>query len=262
MSLYCTLLIVADDPKTTDWMSGWSAIAGVALASATAVTAFLAWLAMKKTNKLQDDQLEELRWTQRRQHAALFGIWLSGSGLATKALYNNAGSQPVRDVLVKLTSENGNDEVLRLRSLAPTTEPEELDQATKAANDLIALGLRINYGEDYRTPDGFGDWHFRDETIALRCRALSETMEVDVGFRDAAGSSWTRLDSGILVEEYQNWRPTSDEQGIAVWEKLGGTVEVVRQQSTQSAKPEMPGSAQFRALRKWLVGLFKRVNKN
>src|SRR2546423_755510 len=93
--------VLAEAPKATDWMSGWSAGISTVLAAGALVAAVVAAVATVRTNKGQSEQLRQLGEDRQKELAGKFGVWLEFVGFkGARVMHHNPAPLPACDVAV------------------------------------------------------------------------------------------------------------------------------------------------------------------
>ncbi|MGS2615153.1 hypothetical protein ACVCAH_11600 [Micromonospora sp. LZ34] len=187
------IIAAAEEPKVTDWMQGWSGIAGVVIGLLAAIFTGLLLLyeiraGRRIAREAAQDRAEaaqdrEFARAERRDAEAQQArtVVISDVGLALGAdgtlgrltlFVANYGHGPVLDVEVDLIIEHDNEIHTRLMARGVLGPQEQLpfDGIVQAPN-----GGRIQF--------------------PLAADVLAESVRIEVTFTDMAGIRWRRRDS-------------------------------------------------------------------
>ncbi len=193
--------VIAEAPKSTDWMSGWSAVISTALAVGALIAAIVAAVATVRTNKMQSEQLRQLGEDRQTELAGKFGVWLDlAFNDQAVVMYHNSGHLPAFDVNIYFRAPSKQAKFrIGLGNVSPTQSPSKQLRASNELSEFLTVILDREFDEPItKTDPTTGLPHFSPTAHQLFSELLRET-EITMVFTDANGKTWQRKPKGGLM---------------------------------------------------------------
>lgn len=183
-------MVLADEPKITDWLSVWFSLGSGVIALLALVAATIAVRATIQTNRSQSEQLKRLEDAQERESASHFAVWVEGNPKtrALRMMYYNGSALPIYDVAitvdVDIANYVGSGWAATFPPLSPAQSPVML--MSSSSNNKIGAEL-LKMVEAARDEDG-----------NVKFFPLLQAIRLHVRFRDGNGVTWARHADGRL----------------------------------------------------------------
>jgi hypothetical protein len=183
-------MVLADEPKITDWLSVWFSLGSGVIALLALIAASIAVRATIQTNRTQTEQLRQIEESREQESATKFAAWIEREPNIL-VRYHNAGSLPV--YVVSLEFEFiGESAAYRFESLSPTQAPISLPKVTRTLNDFLQSVAKTHIPEDKQITS-------KDLDVSAKLAELLDDHPVYIGMSFSDGQRmWIRRPNGRL----------------------------------------------------------------
>jgi hypothetical protein len=185
-------MVLADEPKITDWLSVWFSLGSGVVALLALIAAAIAVRATIQTNRTQTRQLQKLEEAQERDLANRVAVWVEVIDVdvndrRSQICFHNGGPLPIYRCAITLYYGEYSLGSIDVHTLPPTTQTTIVPRANKYLYDaLMQLAETVTKTDPAMSAQDTFDWYLNN-------------VEIELEFRFNVGSTrWTRDKQGNL----------------------------------------------------------------